>query len=205
MELVIANPVHKRKRRRRAPMTAKQLKYFGPRRTRVTRARRNPSPAAPARAASSPRRRRFHKARHYASRARVRFSEAGIGNWITGQILPAGIGAAGALALDVAWPYLPIPASWQGSAFSPLLRIAGAAGIGFAASSLMGRKFGREVANGAMIVTLYDIGKEYLANTLPPPAALPAPAAADGAGVYIPGLGWYSAAQDAGMGVYANA
>jgi hypothetical protein len=205
-EIIIANPIHKRKRRshRRRPMTALQRKYFGPRRSRsrITRARRNPTPLS----AAPPRRRGRvrHYARRIAGRARRNFSEAGIGNLITTQLLPASIGAAGALALDVAWPYIPVPTFMQGSAFAPLLRIGGAMAIGWGATAIMGRKFGREVANGAMVVTLYDIGKEYLASALPAPtAALPAPAAASGAGVYVPGLGWYSAAQAAGMGVYA--
>lgn len=185
-ELMVINPVKRRKRR---AMSAKQRRYFGKRsRPRVTRARRNPVAAA-----SAPRRvrrRRFPRTRATVSRYYRRARSSNMGSLITSKLLPAGIGAAGAFALDMAWDRLPIPPNLKVGPMAPLVRIAGAFGIGYVAKMVGGKSFGDEATMGALTVTLYDLAKQYMAPQVP---ATPATVNA-----YVRGLGYNSAAYQAG-------
>jgi len=206
-EILLANPVGRRRSRRRharrrRPMTALQRKYFGPRRrARVTRMRRNPVAAASV--GALPRRRsRRRRVAAYVGRARRRFSSSGIGSFISQEMMPASVGAAGALALDLAWGYLPLPATLTSGPLAPVVRVAGAVGIGLLAQFAMGATFGRRVLNGALTVTMYDLGKGWLMDALPAPAAaLPAPGANGGTNAFLMD-GWASPAADAGLDAY---
>lgn len=208
--MVIPNP--RKKHRRRRPMTAKQRKYFGKRSRRSTTivVRRNPIATA---ASPQPiRRSRRRRIGTYIAAARRRFSRRGgsrggfvgeIMSFAKNDLVPAGIGAGGALALDMLWPHLPLPAALQSGPMVPLVRIAGAVGVGMAVSAVAGRSMGRQAMAGALVVTLYDIAKDMMANALPAPAATSA--YVSGMGVYNDQLGYISPAYNAGrarMGVY---
>lgn len=124
--------------------------------------------------------------------------------------MPAVIGAGGALLLDMAYPYIPIPAGISGNPWGALaIRAAGAVGIGFAVGMVAGRKYGREATIGALLVTAYDGIKGFMAESA---AAATPPASAstsnDNAAAYV---GYYSAARSAGgdprrsrMGAYVT-
>lgn len=183
-ELMVINPI--RKRRKSRTMSAKQRKYFGKRKRRVTHARRNPVAATFA----APTRRRRSKTRRYASKARnylrrARGSE--LGNFVSGVMVPGMIGAAGALAVDMAWARLPIPAMLQTGPMAPLARIGLAVGVGMAVGAVAGKSYGRQATNGAVLVTLYDLAKGFIAPTVP---ATPAATSA-----YVRGIGWTGPAQ----------
>lgn len=192
-ELMVINPVRRKKRR---TMSAKQRKYFGKRtRRRVTRVRRNPiSLAAP-----SPvrRRRRSSRRRAYVAKARSYYRRArgsDFGTFLSSTLIPAGVGAAGALAIDMAWGRLPIPNNMKTGAMAPVTRIAAAVALGYGVRAIAGKKFGDEAMAGAITVTLYDLLKAQIAPSVP---ATPATT-----GAFVNGLGYYSAATQAGLGVY---
>lgn len=82
-------------------------------------------------------------------------------------LMPAAIGGIGAVGLDVILAMLPIPAAIKTGPFKPIVKIAGAVGIGMLAGMIAGRKFGENVTAGAVTVTLYDIIKGFVQKTMP--------------------------------------
>lgn len=187
-ELMVINPIRRRHKRRKS--TPKRR--ASSRRRRVTRVRRNPIalPFGFSSGGRKVRRRRRSRGRirAVARRSYRRISSTGMGGFVTGKLLPAAIGAGGALALDMAWGYLPIPDTLKSGPLAPLARIAGAVGIGMAVRAIAGKRMGEEAMNGAITVTLYDLAKGYM--TVAAPSAT---------GMYVGGLGYSSAAQNAGM------
>ena len=234
-ELLLINPRARRRRstKRRAPrrMSALQRKYFGKRRrsrSRVTRVRRNPrryryrSHSVLSRRTRSPYRRRITRARRNPGRvrryaARARGVMGGAMGFAKDKLLPGAIGGAGALAVDLAWPYVTpyAPAILTSGPLVPVTRIALAIAIGYAGRMVGGKKFGDEVMNGAIIVTLYDVLKGYAVAAEPSifgtPAASQSPTAqvtysngnnccCDGTmSAYVDGVGWTSPAAQVGM------
>jgi hypothetical protein len=178
-ELLLINP---RSRRRRSPrrMSALQRKYFGKRR-RVSRVRRNPRRSRRTLVAATHRRtrRRTHRRSYRVTRARrnpvrrrsrvrrafgsVRGMTSGAMGFAKDKLLPGAIGGAGALAVDLAWPYATpyLPQMLVTGALVPVTRIGLAIGIGMLGKMIGGKRFGDEVMNGAIIVTLYDVMKGY--------------------------------------------
>jgi hypothetical protein len=242
-EMILVNPV-RRKRRTSRRMSPLQRRYFGKRR-RVSRVRSNPrrrrSYARVTRARRNPRRRHSYRrvtrarrnpgrVRHYASRAYhgARGFLGGAMGFAREKLLPGVIGAGGALAVDLAWPYaapyLPVIATTGVGAAAT--RLALAIGVGYAGRAVGGKRFGDEVMNGAIIVTLYDVIKGYAVAA--EPALFGQPAASQCAtaqiaqnnrcgqccnccggqcgnnqlGVYVDGLGWQGAGRQ--VGVYVD-
>lgn len=195
-ELMVINPIRRKKRR---TLSAKQRKYFGPKRrksrTRRTVARRNPvSVASFGSPVRKSRRRRY--GRRVASKARSyyrrRAGGRGFGGFFTSTIIPAAVGGAGALLLDMAWGKLPIPDALKSGPFAPLARIGLAVGVGYGVGMVAGKKYGNEAMAGALIVTAYDLIKNVVVPSIPVAAVAPA------------SVGYYSAAKGAGMGMYVN-
>lgn len=87
--------------------------------------------------------------------------------YVKNTIIPAGIGAAGALGLDVLLGVLPIPVALQSPTLRPVLRIAGAIGLGYLASMVAGKSIGEQVTAGAITVTLYDVLKGVVQQAVP--------------------------------------
>lgn len=186
-ELLLINP----KRRRRHAKARRRRRHVA--RARVHRRRRR----VVAMAAPRRRRRRRHVARnprryarrrhvmHNRRRRRIRhnpFSSRGI----TAAIVPAGIGAMGAVALDVVWGYATpyLPAAISGSPYiNALAKVAGAFGIGWAGSKVMGREKGKLITAGALTVIAYQL-LEALVKQMAP--SLPMA----GLGAYMPLSGY---------------
>lgn len=181
-ELLLVNP---RRRRRRGPrrMSALQRKYFGKGRRRVTslasnpRRRRRRSRRATTLYAN-PRRRRSHRrvtrlARNPRRRHRLRLrrnpslSLSSPMSFVKNTVMPAAIGATGALAVDWAFANLPVPMFLTSGMMLPIARIGGALLVGVAAGAVMGKKFGEDVAAGAVTVTLYDLIKTSMQTNMP--------------------------------------
>lgn len=198
-ELMLINP---RKRKAKRKMTAKQAKYFAPRRKRKA-ARR----AAPARAAAPHRRRRRAAAksvrvkRIYASPKRRRRSRRSSGGGLslrsitnpTGiikQIMPAAIGAAGALVFDIGYAMAPIPATWKAGPLAPLTKIGFIFAAGMLASNVAPKKLVGEAVAGALLVTAFDFIKSTV-RTMAPTLPL---------NEYVSGLGYVSSALQIGYG-----
>ena len=133
---------------------------------------------------------------------------------VKSTLVPAAIGATGAIALDVAYGYAQpyLPAFLQNRWAILGVKLAGAIGIGMVAGRVLGRERGRVATLGAATVVSYGALKSALAGALPtvkglsgytdfvdystrgmgffsPAATLPPNA---GVGAYIPG----------GMGAY---
>jgi hypothetical protein len=238
-ELLLINPRAKRRRStRRGPrrMSALQRKYFGKRRSRVTRVRRNPRRRRYV-ARSAPRRTRRRsyrvtrarrnpgRTRRYASRAYrgARGVMGGAMGFAKDKLLPGLIGGAGALAVDLAWPYVTpyAPAVLTTGPLVPVTRVALAIALGYAGRMVGGKKFGDEVMNGAIIVTLYDVIKGYAVAAEPSifgtPAASQSPTANvvannngccgtccgsycnDSLSAYVNGVGWTSPGHQVGV------
>lgn len=119
------------------------------------------------------RRRRHSKKRRFARNPRAMrrsFRRNPIDQNMIGQsLIGAGIGAAGALAVDLAVGNLPIPASLKQSAMTlAMVRIGGALLVGMAVGAISGDDaMGEEAAAGAMTVTAYQLIKNYIATNYP--------------------------------------
>jgi hypothetical protein len=119
--------------------------------------------------------------------------------------MPAGIGALGAVGLDVAMGYAAqyLPASLTSNVYiAAATKTAGAFGLGWAASKVMGREKGKLVTAGALTVIAYQLVKGILRNAAP---TLPGLAGGD-MGAYMPmsGFGAYLPASPgmSGFGAY---
>jgi hypothetical protein len=189
------NPRRRRRSRRR--MSKLQQMYFGggrarrnPRRRRsysrrrVTRFRRNPIDQVGLAPPSY--RRRYQR------------SGISVGSFVSGTLMPAAVGAAGALAIDLMWGYLPIPSVLMTGTFAPLARIAAAVAVGYAVGMVSTKGFGEEAMAGAVTVTLYDLAKSYIQSSMPNVTL----------GAYVGGigrgLGYIAPAINAGMGAYVG-
>lgn len=171
-QLMILNPGPKRrrkskakkatKRRRRRPMTAKQLKYFGKRRGKkkakratVIIATKNPGSSKMAKR----RRRRSSKVKIH--RRRFRRNPDPV-SFMSQALMPAVIGAAGAIGIDLAMNYIPLPQSMQTTGMQSIVKVALAFGLGAAISSVAGAKAGGEATAGALVVTTYNLAQTYM-------------------------------------------
>ena len=179
--LAILNPRAKKssRRRRRAgrrPMTAKQLRYFGPRKARNVRRRAaassedkiNPKGTRMAKR----RRRNSVKRRHrrrvkFLSNPRRRYRRnprtpgAGL---VTNTLVPAAVGAAGAIATDFLMGALPIPWMFRRGPMLPITRIGLSLLLGAGAAAVWNEEVGAEIAAGGTIVTLYGLGRNWMTN-----------------------------------------
>lgn len=113
-----------------------------------------------------------------------------MGGFITNTLIPSAVGGAGALALDIALAALPLPEAMKTGPMAPLVKVAGAVGLGMLASQFLGRKTGEQVAAGALTVTIYNVARKALAGIKKK----------DGTPM-IPGLSMYP---DGAMGEYVS-
>lgn len=150
--LMLVNP--KRRRKTKARRNVKSV-AANPRRRRRTRrkARRNPV------AMANPRRKR----RTY-RRRNPKFSVRSIQR---DAIMPAAIGGVGALALDVAFAALPIPANMKTGAIGTVAKIAGAVILGKIAGKALGAKTGEAVTVGAVTIQAYNLVKGFARQAMP--------------------------------------
>jgi len=201
-QMLLVNPKRRRSRTKRR-MTAKQLRYFGPKRRRHRR--RSVSAARPVRrhrrrsrviAAAPHRRRRRSHSRRRVTRLRrnpMRLGGFSTRRFLNDTLIPAGIGAGGALGVDIALGYFGsyLPSSLNSGLPLAGVKIAAAFGIGMLAGAIGGKKVGEEAMAGAIVVTLYGILKGQLASIMP---TLP-----------LHGVGWVSPALPVGpMGAYVG-
>lgn len=95
-------------------------------------------------------RRRKLNPRH--RRRNPRFSLRGV----TGLVLPAATGAAGALALDVALAYIPVPDTFRTGWMGTATKAAGAIGLGMLAGKFLSRRTGALFTAGALTIIAYQ-------------------------------------------------
>ncbi|PCI44004.1 MAG: hypothetical protein COB41_05565 [Proteobacteria bacterium] len=80
--------------------------------------------------------------------------------------MAGGVGAAGALAVDVAMAKLPIPENLKTGSMAPVARGLVGIGLGMLVSKFGKKSLGQQVAQGAMTVALYSAGKNALGPSL---------------------------------------
>lgn len=112
------------------------------------------------------RRRRHANPRHFRMRRRRRRNPRGLGGIgralspmtiVRGTVIPAAIGGAGAVALDVALANIPgIPDTLKTGLPATLVKLIGAIGLGWLAGMAIGRERGRLITLGAVTVMGYQ-------------------------------------------------
>ena len=149
-EILLVNP---RRRRRRKTTTRR-------RKTSVRRRRRNP--------VANPRRRRrrttVRRRRRNPARRATRITARSIQKNLT----VAAQGAAGAIGLDIALAYIPLPAQLSGPFATPVVKGLAAVGLGAVAGMVgMRADTATRMTEGALTVQLHSIGKNMLGQFMP--------------------------------------
>lgn len=135
-----------------------QLMLVNPRKRRKSPAKRRKTSVA-SRAVSSVKRRVSSLRKRY---KRNPIGGGGANNAIE-QFKTGAIGAAGALAVDVAMSKLPIPANLKTGTMAPIVKGLVGIGIGMAVAKFgKNRDLGKKLAQGAVTVSLYAAGREML-------------------------------------------
>jgi len=174
-EVLLVNPRRRRARKktaRRRPArrrTARRRNPIGPfaRRANPVRRRRR-RPARRRRRASrlgmyvaNPRRRRR------TARRRYRRNPMTVRGILNGMVIPAAQAGAGAVLLDVAWGYVPIPDNIKNGAMRHVAKGLGAIVLGWGVGKVAGRKMGDTMAMGALTVTFHAAFRELTQQFLP--------------------------------------
>lgn len=126
-------------------------------------------------------------------------------NQITNELLmPAAVGAVGAIANDALFTYLPLPVQFRAPGFARYASKGFSAVVmTWLASLVVQRRTAMQLGVGALTTLTAEIARDFMVRI---PAL--APAAMEGLGVYtLNGLGYYNPALPAGggeMGVYTH-
>lgn len=172
-QLMLVNP---RKRR------TSSKKRAAPRRRRSYALAKNPAPAVR-------RRRRSTSVAKVVRRARSRARRNPIGfGGITGSLTNAAIGAGGALAVDFAFNFLPLPVNMKMGVTGNAVKAGLAIGLGLLAGKVIGKDVAGKAAAGALTVIAYDAIKAFMPVTVPD----------------VSGLGYAGAGQYGGMIDYST-
>lgn len=171
------------RRRRRNPIAL----AANPRRKRRTKSRRRRNPIA---LAANPRRRHSRRRRAVGytvgsrkirrrklnprtrSRRRRNPSMGGLKSMLSvrglmNTLMPAAIGGAGALGVDIALSYVPLPEWFQTPMGKMVARIAGAIGVGAIAAFVVPRRTAAMITAGALTVTAYGTIRDFAATQFP--------------------------------------
>ena len=150
--LMLVNPKRRRKSTRR-----KVSVKSNPRKRRTSRkrrARRNPIHYA------NPRKRRVRRR----ARRNPKFSVRSIQR---DALMPAAIGGVGALAIDVVYGALPIPANFKTGVIGSVAKIAVAVVAGKVAGKMLGAKVGEAMTVGAVTIQAYNAVKGFAQKQFP--------------------------------------
>lgn len=88
-------------------------------------------------------------------------------DYLSNTLMPAGIGAIGAVGMDIVLGMLPLPAALKTGAVRPLLRLAGAMGMGLLAGMATNKRIGAQVLAGASTVVVYDMLRTMAQKAMP--------------------------------------
>ena len=193
--------LNKRRAAKSRARPAKPRKRLGtksrakPRRRKAIR-RRNPTPAkrrAYARTATIP---RVGTPTRRRQRVRRRSNPVTLAKAIPDIVIPSLVGAGGAVGMDVAWGYLAAMPAVPDVLKTGWGRIGAKAITSIAIAAMMGqvrmlRDFAQPFAIGAVTVLAYETMRAFMAQRAPNVAM-------DGMGMYVDGLGYYSAGINAG-------
>ncbi len=184
-EMLLINPRRRRRttRRRKGFSTARRR---APTRARRRVARRRVRRRNPANTFGVPR--YGYRRMNPAHRRRRRNPNGRRG--VMGIVQPAFMGAAGALTLDIAWGYLPIPMNLKTGMLRHVVKGVGAIGLGYLVNMVASRKVADEMTKGAMTVVIHGCMREVAQQFMP--------------NVPLDGLGYYSAGTPVGVGAYVG-
>jgi len=172
-QLLLVNPGKKRRRgKRRTPPRGPGGRFL--KRTRRTssrkRRRSNPVPALPA-LAMNPRRRRRNPSRTVARRRYRRNPTGGFGRGfmrqLTAPLMPAVQGAAGAIANDVVFGFIPLPVQFKAGYIGIAAKATQAVLLGMALSRVIGVNAAKQMTAGALTVLAYQTIKPMVAGIVP--------------------------------------
>jgi hypothetical protein len=102
---------------------------------------------------ANPRRRSYRALRR---RRRNPIGGRGIVNQLTGSIMPAVVGAGGAIVNDALMRFIPLPAMLRGRWTSILTRAVLAIGTGMLIGRMVNQRVGAQMASGALTVLAYN-------------------------------------------------
>jgi hypothetical protein len=129
-------------------------------RRRATKKRRVTRKRAVARRRNPVRRKRSVRRRRRNPRVTARGVQA--------QLMTASTGALGALGLDIALAYIPLPAQFTGGMVGKVVKMAGAVALGVVAHQLGATAVNaNRMAEGALTVQLHGIGKDLMMQFAP--------------------------------------
>lgn len=141
------------------------------RKARKSKRRIRRNPAAAPRAIRRRRRRSRRASPKRSFRRRSRGFSIGGGRGILGAvkstIKPAGIAAAGAVALDIVWAYLPLPDTLRAGPVRHVAKFAGAIALGMVVEKVLGKETGKLVTMGAATVVLAGVVREAVSMFAP--------------------------------------
>ena len=179
-ELMLINP-----RRRRKATRKKARKSPAKRRRNPIGLAANPDPR---------RRKRRPMAMSRVRRARRRnpsFRRMSVKGVLNGTVMPAMTAAVGAIGLDVAWSYLPVPDSIKTGPFRHAAKGLGAIVLGMVAGMVVKKETADRFATGALTVVAHSALKEQVQKFAPNIQM----------GEYVDGLGYWSSGIDPNAGI----
>lgn len=178
--LLLINPRRKRRHRAKNARRHHRRRARNPFRAKHRRRSRNPF------VTYSKHRRRRHRARNPRHSRRRHRNPFGTGTLVS-DLIPAGIGALGAVTLDIAWGYISpmLPTMISSNVYiNAAAKGAGAFGLGWLAGMGIGKQNGRRVTIGALTVIVYQLAENLIKQMAPTiPFA--------GVGAYLPAMGAY--------------
>lgn len=191
-ELMLVNPRRKKRGRKRGRrMSALQRQFFGPRRKRRRGAALRASPVFTRKSRRGRRRSRRMSFRRRGGLGGG-FGGFNFNRFVNDNLMPAGVGAVGAIGVDIALGYIRpmLPTGFSGPMIDPLIRLGGAIGVGWLAGQVMGRRFGDQAMAGAITVVMYDFLKPFVRQMTGLPLS--------GSHYYDGSIGWISPAAQIG-------
>lgn len=202
-QLMLINPKKRRKTRTAAQKraTAKMVSANRSRRRTKPRLASNPAPVR--------RRRRTTSVAAVKRRSSRRIRRNPIGfSGITGSLMNAGIGAVGAIAVDTAFSFLPIPLDFKVGYKGAAAKAALALGVGIFGGKIIGKDTAGKLAAGSLTVIAYDLVKGLMPVTVPTTVGYVGSGMYSGdlpnMGEYVPGGDFGFDSSNAGMGEYIN-
>lgn len=114
------------------------------------------------RAGGASRRRSRHRARNPFGSMKL----PSMGGFMSNNLVPAGIGAGGAILADISLAYLPLPSFLQTGIGNTLAKVLAAIGVGFVVGKAAGKNNGHLATAGGLTIVAYSTLKSYLAPTL---------------------------------------
>lgn len=173
-EIAIVNPrkVKKMAKRKKGVMPTGLKAYWAKHRAKKKNPRKkrrsNPAPArAPASYKHKKTKRKVASHMRWVNPRRKRSHNPRFLSGLTSHLMPVALGAGGAVALDVALGYIPLPAQLQTGLARQAVRAAAAVALGWGAGKVLGKSKGAAITQGALTVIAYDVVKSLLHKTAP--------------------------------------